>query len=213
MEETQIIKLWKELKVDYVNFEFSCGGDSMNDTSIQIYNESGEEIECDEIRDYIDDKVYTNVEFYVNSDGHYQGESGNVEIRLSDDEDEEELTYSKSSTSEWSERLESVCRVELDDKTIQFIKDKVLNINGDMDNMSLNYKTDCILTDEEEMIVDELERDLIDTLRNHEPEEECQGELNDWFNFTTNEEGEELKIEGNYLCVNMSIEMTSYVED
>jgi hypothetical protein len=213
MEETQIIKLWKELGVDYVNFEFSCGGDSMNDTSIQIYNESGEEIQCDEIRDYIDDKVYSNVEFYVNSDGHYQGESGNVEIRLSDDEDEEELTYSKSSTSEWSERLESVCRVELDDKTIQFIKDKVLNINGDMDNMSLNYKTDCILTDEEEKIVDELERDLIDTLRNHEPEEECQGELNEWFNFTTNEEGEEIVIEDNCLCVNMSIEMTVYVED
>ena len=213
MEETQIIKLWKELGVDYVNFEFSCGGDSMNDTSIQIYNESGEEIQCDEIRDYIDDKVYSNVEFYVNSDGHYQGESGNVAIRLSDDEDEEELTYSKSSQSEWSERLESVCRVKLDDKTIQFIKDKVLNINGDMDNMSLNYKTDCILTDEEEKIVDELERDLIDTLRNHEPEEECQGELNEWFNFTTNEEGEEIVIEDNCLCVNMSIEMTVYVED
>jgi hypothetical protein len=213
MEETQIIKLWKELGVDYVNFEFSCGGDSMNDTSIQIYNESGEEIECDEIRDYIDDKIYNEVEFYVNSDGHYQGESGNVAIRLSDDEDEEELTYSKSSQSEWSERLESVCRVKLDDKTIQFIKDKVLNINGDMDNMSLNYKTDCILTDEEEKIVDELERDLIDTLRNHEPEEECQGELNEWFNFTTNEEGEEIVIEDNCLCVNMSIEMTVYVED
>jgi hypothetical protein len=211
MELTEIIKLWKELKVDYVNFEFSCGGDSMNDTSIQIYNESGEEIECDEIRDYIDDKIYNEVEFYVNSDGHYQGESGNVAIRLSDDE--EELDYSKSSQSEWSERLECVCRVELDDKTIQFIKDKVLNINGDMDNMSLNYKTDCILTDEEEVIVSDLERDLIDTLINYQPEEEYEGELGEWFTFTTNEEGEELKIDGNYLCVNMSMEMTIYRED
>lgn len=211
MEETQIIKLWKELKVDYVNFEFSCGGDSMNETSIQIYNESGMEIKCDEISYYIDDKVYLNVDFYENSDGHYQGESGNVEIRLSDDE--EELTYSKSSTSEWSERLKCVCRVKLDDKTIQFIKDKVLNINGDTDDMSLNYKTDCILTDEEEMIVDELERKLLDDLRNFQPEEQYQGELMNFFNFTTNEEGEELNIEGNYLCVNMSIEMTVYSED
>lgn len=211
MELTEIIKLWKELKVDYVNFEFSCGGDSMNDTSIKIYNESGEEIECDEIRDYIDDKIYNEVEFYVNSDGHYQGESGNVAIRLSDDE--EELDYSKSSQSEWSERLESVCRVKLDDKTIQFIKDKVLNINGDMDNMSLNYKTDCILTDEEEMILSVLERDLIDTLINYQPEEEYEGELGEWFTFTTNEEGEELKIDGNYLCVNMSMEMTIYKDE
>jgi hypothetical protein len=209
MELTEIIKLWKELGVDYVNFEFSCGGDSMNDTSIQIYNESGEKIECDEINTYIDDKIYNEVEFYVNSDGHYQGESGNVEIRLSDDE--EELDYSKSSQSEWSERLECVCRVKLDEKTIQFINEKVLNINGSSDNEAIiNYKGDCILTDEEEVIVSDLERDLIDTLINYQPEEEYEGELREWFTFTTNEEGVELNIEGNYLCVNMSMEMTIY---
>ena len=206
-----IIKLWKELKVNYVNFEFTCGGDSMNDTSIQIYDNDGNEIQCTEISNYIDNEVYNEVEFYVNSDGHYQGESGNVEIRLSDDG--ENLEYSKCSQGEYSERVDTVCDVELDEKTIQFIKDKVLNINGDMDNMTLNYKTDCILTDEEEMIVDELERNLLDDLRNFQPEEQYQGELGEWFNFTTNEEGENLKIEGNYLCVNISIEMTVYSED
>ena len=69
------------------------------------------------------------------------------------------------------------------------------------------------MTDEEEMIVDELERNLLDDLRNFQPEEQYQGELGEWFNFTTNEEGENLKIEGNYLCVNISIEMTVYSED
>jgi hypothetical protein len=203
-----IIKLWKELKVNYVNFEFTCGGDSMNDTSIQIYDNERNEIQCTEISDYIDNEVYNEVEFYVNSDGHYQGESGNVEIRLSDDE--EYLEYSKCSQGEYSERVNTVCDVELDEKTIQFIKDKVLNINGDCDNMTLNYKTDCILTDEEEKIVDELEVDLLDVLRGHEPQEEYEGELGEWFNFTTNEEGNEIVIVGNCLKVEMSIECTVF---
>lgn len=201
-----IIKLWKELKVNYVNFEFSCGGDSMNDTSIQIYDDKGNEIQCTEISDYIDNEVYHKVEFYVNSDGHYLGESGNVEIRLSDDE--EYLEYSKCSQGEYSEIVNAVCDVELDEKTIQFIKDKVLNINGDRDNINLNYKTDCILTDEEEKIVDELEVDLLDVLRGYEPQEEYIGELGEWFTYTTNEEGEEIVIVGNCLKVQMSIECT-----
>lgn len=203
-----IIKLWKELKVNYVNFEFTCGGDSMNDTSIQIYDNDGNEIQCTEISDYIDNEVYHKVEFYVNSDGHYQGESGNVEIRLSDDG--ENLEYSKCSQGEYSERVNTVCDVELDEKTIQFIKDKVLNINGDMDNMTLNYKTDCILTDEEEKIVDELEKELLNDLRSHEPQEEYDGELGEWFTFTTNEEGNEIIIDGNCLKVEMSIECTVF---
>jgi len=203
-----IIKLWKELKVNYVNFEFTCGGDSMNDTSIQIYDNDGNEIQCTEISNYIDNEVYNEVEFYVNSDGHYQGESGNVEIRLSDDG--ENLEYSKCSQGEYCERVNTVCDVELDEKTIQFIKDKVLNINGDMDNMTLNYKTDCILTDEEEKIVDRLEKTLLNDLRSHEPQEEYVGELGEWFTFTTNEEGNEIIIDGNCLKVEMSIECTVF---
>ena len=126
MEEKEIIKLWKELGVDYANFEFSCGGDSMNDTSIQIFDDKGSEIDCVEIRDYIDDVIYHKVEFYEASDGNYMGEAGNVEIRLSDDE--EELEFSKSSQSEWCERVSSDMEVLLDEKEVQFIKDKVLNI-------------------------------------------------------------------------------------
>ena len=34
----EIVKIWKENNVDRVEFQFSCGGDSMNDTSILIYD-------------------------------------------------------------------------------------------------------------------------------------------------------------------------------
>ena len=101
MEIQEIIKVWKELEVDYVNFEFSCGGDSMNETSIKIYNSKNQEIDSNKIRIYIDDVIYHNVEFYEASDGHYLGESGIVKIRLN--EDEEDLDYSKTSQS-WYRR-------------------------------------------------------------------------------------------------------------
>ena len=115
-----IVEQWLENKINRIEYDFSCGGDSMNDTSIQIFDDKGSEIDCVEIRDYIDDVIYHKVEFYEASDGNYMGEAGNVEIRLSDDE--EELEFSKSSQSEWCERVSSDMEVLLDEKEVQFAK-------------------------------------------------------------------------------------------
>lgn len=209
MEEMEIIKLWKELGVDYVNFEFSCGGDSMNDTSIQIYDDKGSEIDCVEIRDYIDDKIYVKVDFYEASDGHYLGEAGNVEIRLS--ADEEELEYSKSSQSEWCERITSNLEIELEEKEVQFIKDKVLNINGGEGEYTLNYKVDCILTDEEEEIVNSIEEKVENGCRDFSPD--TLNDCTDWYTFTTNERGDELKFNGNALIVQIENEYYEYRDE
>jgi hypothetical protein len=207
----EIINLWKELKVDYVNFEFSCGGDSMNDTSIQIYDESGKEIENSELSNYFDDEVYKQVTFYEASDGHYQGESGNVGIYLSDDE--EDFDYSKSSQSEWTERHSSIALVNLSDEEIKFIKEKILNINGSGDAVVLNYKQDCILTDDEEVIANDLEKNISDILDDYEPADDVEGELGSWYIFTTNEEGEEIKFSENGIYVQMQNEITIFKDE
>lgn len=206
----EIIKLWKELGVEQVKFEFSCGGDSMNDTSITIEGKDGSEIDNVELRDYFDDVVYKRVEFYEASDGHYQGEFGNVYITLSDDEDD--FDYNKSSQSEWSERVESEVPVELTDEQMKFIKSKVLNINGDCDSLNVNYKNDCILSDKEEEFVDELENSLLDILRNYSPDTD-EGEVGEWFTFTTNEEGEDIKFIGNSIVIQISNEVTIFRDD
>lgn len=205
----EIIKLWKELGVEQVNFEFSCGGDSMNDTSITIEGKDGSEIDNVELRDYFDDAVYKRVEFYEASDGHYQGEFGNVYITLSDDE--EDFDYNKSSQSEWSERVDSEVPVELTDEQMKFIKSKVLNINGDCDSLNVNYKNDCILSDKEEELVDDLENTLLDILRDYSPDTD-EGEVGEWFTFTTNEEGEDIKFIGNSIVVQISNEVTIFRE-
>lgn len=209
MEEMEIIKLWKELGVDYVNFEFSCGGDSMNDTSIQIYDDKGSEIDCGEIRDYIDDVIYRKVDFYEASDGHYMGEAGNVEIRLS--ADEEELEYSKSSQSEWCERITSNLEIELEEKEVQFIKNKVLNINGGEGDYTINYKQDCILTDEEEEIVNSIEEKVENGCRDFSPD--TLNDCTDWYAFTTNEQGDEIEFNDNALIVRIENEYYEYRDE
>ena len=209
--ENEIVQLWKELNVARINFEFSCGGDSMNDTTITIHGEDDEEIENETLKTYFDNEVYNAVEFYVNSDGHYQGESGYVNITL--DEDGETFNYSKYSESEWTETLTTTTQVELTDEQVAFINDKVLNINGSYDEIAVNYKQDCILSDEEEEIAEELERTIQEQLESYSPEQD-EGELQeDWFTFTTNPEGETLKIVGNGLQVQVNNSVTVFKEE
>ena len=80
-EKEKIIQLWKENGVANIDYEFDCGGDSMGETTLNILDKEGELIECKEIEDYFENIIYDNVEFYVNSDGHYLGENGIVQLK------------------------------------------------------------------------------------------------------------------------------------
>ena len=66
----------------YANFEYSCGGDDMGDTTIKLYNSNDENVYCDEIEEYIENLAYTHGDFYQDSDGYYMGEFGNLIFRL-----------------------------------------------------------------------------------------------------------------------------------
>jgi hypothetical protein len=210
-EENEIVTLWRELKVEKAIYEFSCGGDSMNDTNLIIIGENGDTIENDVLENYIEDVIYDRVEFYVNSDGHYQGEFGEVEITCEDGDDD--LCFVKNSQSEWSERVDSELLIDIDEATIKFINAKVLNINGgEGDDPTTNYKVDCILTDEEEELVEKLEELIRDECRDFSPDD-YEGELNDWYTYTTNEEGEEIKIKDGKLVVQISNEVTIFRDE
>jgi len=204
-----IIQLWKELGVSRANYEFSCGGDSMGDTELMFYDNNGDEITNGELERYFEDSIYQNVDFYVNSDGYYQGESGNVEITLNDEENE--FDYSKSSQIEYTETISSMTTVELNDDEIAFIMEKVHNINGSDSGLVINYKGDCMLTDEEEEIIQSIEEKFEKTLSAFEPETDSY--LNEMYSFTTNPDEEELKIEGNKVLVQISNNVTGYREE
>jgi hypothetical protein len=198
------IVLWKKLGITNCTMEFSCGGDSMNDYNFTFYkknNKKGKnqpevtEIECEELKHFFDNEVFNRVEFYVNSDGHYQGESGSVEITLdedSEDEEEHQYLYIQNAQSEWSEQVTEVIQIDLTTDMVNFINENISNINGGDGDITINYKRDVILGDSEEELVDNLENLIKDKAESFEPQD-VEGELDDYYTFTTND-GSELEI-------------------
>jgi hypothetical protein len=207
MTEQELIKVWKENNIDHVNFNFSCGGDSMDETSIEIIDKDENLVENSEISNYLDNEIYNRVDFYEASDGHYMGESGVVEITLIEDDGDEEpyLSYNKQSTSEWYETFYETTKFTLTDEETKFVSDYVLNINGGDDGDTINYKTDCILTDEEEAIANKLQEKLCAFAQ--EFDIECDSDSLDNFTYTTNSEESdltELTLVGNELTLIVS---------
>lgn len=204
-EVETIIQLWKQLEITNVNFNFNCGGDSMNDTDITIHTKNGE-ITNDVIHDYFDAEVYNKVEFYVNSDGHYQGEFGVVEITLEDDNDY--FSYSKSAESEWTEQQsENVC-IKLTDIEQAFVSKNILNINGDESNFSFVFKGDIFLSDKDELFLEELEKKISVEISDNEPNIE-EGELQEYYSFNTTENDLAINEEGE-IEVNVNYSVTVY---
>ena len=198
-KELSPIQLWKEKGIVKGDFEFQCGGDQMNDTTLTFYNEKGEEVECEELESYIDNVIYNEVEFYVNSDGHYQGECGNVYITLEEDDDAEDgaiFVYDKQSESEWNESFTEVGYCELTPEEAEFVKDKIHSIVGGGDGEAINYKKDCILTDEDEVLLKSIS-DKIENFAIDYQMKEAEGEENEWFTYTTDigEANEEAEVE------------------
>lgn len=187
LSEGKLIALekWKEHKVDHVDFIFSCGGDSMEDTSIEIYDKEGKLIEVPEIENYIDEAVYDNVNFYECSDGVYMGESGTVTITLNED-DEDDFDYVKDSEEEWSEHTPFTEKIQLTDEEVEFIDKYVANFNGNMGDgdYNVNYKTDFVQTDELVALEEALMKKLQDFFENYEPKLE---HLSDWHTMEVND--------------------------
>ncbi len=142
------LRKWKEHDVDRVHFVFSCGGDSMNDTSVEVYDKEDNIIEVPEISNYFEEAVYNNVQFYEASDGHYMGEDGTVTITITDDEDD--FDYCKDSQEEWCENELFTEKFELTDEEVEFIDTYVRDINGSIEDSdyNVNYKVDFVQTDE-----------------------------------------------------------------
>lgn len=188
--ELSPIQIWKDKGIVKANFEFQCGGDQMNDTSLTFFNEAGDEVSCPELEDYIDGEIYNQVEFYVNSDGHYQGESGNVYITLEEDNDEEEgatFIYEKESESEWSETFSEVGYCELTPAEAEFVNKYIHSFVGGEDGARTNFKADCILNDEDGELLESIISKISDFAEGY-VFKNAEGEESDWLNYTTDME-------------------------
>ena len=193
----EAVSEWKKLGIESANMDFTCGGDSMSDYSFVFYTKNTTpggteniEVESEELVLFFDRQIFDDVEFYVNSDGHYIGESGVVVITLNDEEDG--FVYDKQSQSEWSESYEETIHIKLSKEEIEFVKNKILNINGGTDgDATFNYKLDCIITDEDEEIIEKLGERLSTECDEYEFQD-VEGEQEDWHTWSTNQEIEDV---------------------
>ena len=194
MELKQAIALWKEKNISRCSMEYYCGGDNMGDYSFVFYDEEDNEIECKELVTFFDDEVFKHVDFYVNSDGHYMGESGSVEIELDENDDYESFDYTKCAEYEYSETIESTITLKLTEEEVNYFNEYVRNIiGGEGENPSANYSKDFIMTDE----LVNIEKGLMDKIDDLTTEfmPDTDEEVQDWFSFEINDLiGDELQI-------------------
>jgi hypothetical protein len=200
VETNEIIELWKKLDIQRCEMEFSCGGDSMNETDFTFYDSQDNQVDADELESYFEGEVYNQVEFYEVSDGHYMGEFGQVVITLEDEDDEPFFQYDKQSQSEWEEREIEVMKYDLTDSEVKFLTEKVDSIVGGEDGQAINYKTDCVLSDEEEELSEKLLQDIADAANEYDFQD-ADGEPQDWFTFSTDTGDGEIEIIDNKLSV------------
>lgn len=188
MTKEEAIQKWKELGITHATFTFDCGGDSMNETSTEFHIKTpNKTIDCTDLDEFFDHDIYKNVEFYVNSDGPYIGEFGEVEINLEDEDSEEAyFSYTKNSQSEWTERYTEKFEMNLSEDEINLIKKYISNINGGWGDATINYKGDFILSDEDELAIKTLAEKMKDFSYDCQFEAEAGAEEEDSCSFTTN---------------------------
>jgi hypothetical protein len=175
----KLIEEWKEKGVDRAEFEFSCGGDSMNDTSLVFFDKEDKEvIMSNESRETLDNDIYSNVEFYVNSDGHYQGEHGTVLVEFNVEENE--FNYSKSATEEWSESFSDIITIEITPELHKFCKEYVLEISGESNYLDIEYAKDFYINSEKLEMLKDIQEIINENMDNHEPEDTSEGEIEDY---------------------------------
>lgn len=215
-KQIEYIKLWKELNIEKVEIPFNCGGDSMGDLEVILYDKEGNVVNNEELKDYFEGDVYNEVDFYEVSDGHYLGESGTVYVEFEEDEEDDNgggFVYTKDAMSEFNEHFTETMYIELNEKEVELLTTKIHSFMGGEDGDAVNYKDDCILTDEEDEMIEALVKKVDEMAREHEFNVDSDAEASDWYRFSTNLDEDDAPIQindKNELLVEVEASFYSY---
>jgi hypothetical protein len=200
LELETAIERWKELKIIYGKFTFDCGGDSMNETELNFYGEKNVQIKNAELEEFIYEEIYKRVDFYVNSDGHYIGENGEVHIQLTDGEDE--FHFDKSSVSEWEESYSAELHIDFTQEERDFLFAKVMEMEfsgEDADDafngVDIQYKADTILSNKEVELEEALIQKITERAEGYDDWDGTLGEcMGDTFRWSLNSNGDKIVV-------------------
>jgi DNA repair exonuclease SbcCD nuclease subunit len=173
MEENtlpEMLEIWKNERIGRIVLQFSCGGDSMNDMTWEIYdaddNLKDQKSSPNLIRlvQYMENDVFQRVNFYDISDGHYMGEMGTVTITA----EEDYFSYEKDAMMQFEEMFSDNVNIKLDNDEIQFLKDNVERIMWDNDNTEETiYSRDMILNENDMSLMTNVRSKIMEVINNH----------------------------------------------
>ena len=157
--EKELVKKWIELGIIYAIFAYDCGGDSMGDTNVTLFAKGdgkNVEIKDADIEQYINDLAYEVGDFYVDSDGYYIGEHGEIKFELPlnylsllNDENVSKinLDYSIDAYSDYSETETETIKVYPNklDIDIESLLKYVDKFSYDYGRIEITYIKDSIL--------------------------------------------------------------------
>lgn len=173
------VKCWKDVKINHCIMNFSYGVDSMRDFDFVFYGENENVLPSNTLNDFFKVEVFEKVDFYVKSDREYLGEFGTVHFVLN--EKQIDFEYSKSTTSEYSEEITKSFIYQFTDEEFNIFRHKIKDINGEGRSVNFNYKSDCIISDNEISILEKFEGKIINFItdaiienEHGDPEEESE---------------------------------------
>jgi len=201
-----VLSVWQNKGIVRAAMEFDCGGDSMGNTHMRYYDEKDKEIEAWDLDDYFTDEVYRHIQFYENSDGYYHGEAGFVYVDY--DEETKEFNFKKVSQSEYHETISKTFHYKLTKQEDVFLSTYVRNINGSNSDHAISYKTDFIMTDEHEVLVENLINKIVSFAE--EAEINADGLEQEDFSWTTLVNEKPLTIENSNLHVEVNKTFLEY---
>lgn len=188
-EEKELIDLWKKNNIKEVVLTFDCGNDSMGNMEWNTYTEDGvceNSIVKNVIETYFDRVVYDNVDFYSISDGHYMGEYGTVSIVLDEEGDEPKFSYSKSAASEYEDSHTECTSIEITEEAKEVLQRLVSNLTGSQGEWIIVYKNDCIVTDEETKVINQVCEIINEHSETFDPDTEHEVIDDGFYEWTTN---------------------------
>lgn len=157
--EKKLLNEFKEKGISYAIFTYDAGNDSFNDMVLDFYDTNDKLLEINDsgFETLVEDLIFKNCTFYEASDGHYMGESGTVTISIEEDDDEEYFNFDKDTKYAYNENILSEIEIILTPIQLDFVENYVSNINGETySDVNINYKTDFIINNERQIIINEL---------------------------------------------------------
>jgi hypothetical protein len=165
-------------QVDRIEWIYSAGGDSLNETETVGYL-GDEEVDVKEHESIIDDFALDNTDIADSSDGHYEGESGTVTITY--DAQEDVLVTSKDFESHWNESYEEEDYINITSEEKEILS-KIDVFKVEIPKSSYEeilFKEDTYVSKEMHGLLESITEKMIDVAMDFEPSK-GDGETNEY---------------------------------